>query len=245
VTRCHLEGTVRDDYGNVVEGVSVEVRQPGTETPITDALYAATTGDDELANPLTTDEYGCYSAWLDTPQIVDLYLSGAGITPRTEAGVQVGGSGGGDAADSAFAPTTEGDWTDPPSTTATALDELASNLHDVLHRLALLETGRLNLLYDVGGLTLGIKPHLFRGETAAMNQAPLLQDYPGGTIDLDDDETTYVYICEGGGVQANEHEHFPASGGDVPLGVVQTAGGVITSIQEVTTLFCGLWNGVV
>lgn len=91
MTRCRLSGTVRDDFGNIVESVSVEVREPGTSTPIAQTLYADATSGTTLSNPLTTNAYGAYGAWLDTPQIVDLYLSGAGITPRTEAGVQVGG----------------------------------------------------------------------------------------------------------------------------------------------------------
>ena len=94
MTRSHCLGTVQDRYGNVVEGASVTVRQPGTATVITDTLYAGATGDTDLDNPLTTDENGGFGFYLDTPQTVDFYVSGADVTARTIAGAQISTSSG-------------------------------------------------------------------------------------------------------------------------------------------------------
>jgi len=123
VARAHFLDVVQDRYGNAVAGASVEVRQPGTATPITDPLYAASIGPATLSNPLTTDANGEFGFWLDTPQMVDLYVSGMGLTARTQVGVQVGVSS------VIYGMTTPYDWwwvdALPPVTLAEAADNVA------------------------------------------------------------------------------------------------------------------------
>ncbi len=90
--REHLAGVVLDHYGNALSGISVELRDAGTEDAIGETLYEAAAGDDELANPLTTDTNGEFECYLAAAATVDLYVSGTGITARTKSGVAIGGT---------------------------------------------------------------------------------------------------------------------------------------------------------
>jgi hypothetical protein len=86
MARAGYANVVADSFGN---GASVEVRQPGTATPLAVPLYAAPTGGATLANPLTTDSQGFFSFYLDVAQVVDLYVVASGYGAHTEAGVAV------------------------------------------------------------------------------------------------------------------------------------------------------------
>ena len=55
MARAGYANVVADSFGNRVAGAAVEVRQPGTATPLAGPLYQALTGAATLANPLTTD----------------------------------------------------------------------------------------------------------------------------------------------------------------------------------------------
>ncbi|HZS01349.1 MAG TPA: hypothetical protein VFE37_21705 [Chloroflexota bacterium] len=89
MARAGYANVVADSFGNRLGGASVEVRQPGTATPLAVPLYAAPTGAATLANPLTTDGQGFFSFYLDAAQMVDLYVVASGYNAHTEAGVAV------------------------------------------------------------------------------------------------------------------------------------------------------------
>ncbi|HLH26404.1 MAG TPA: carboxypeptidase-like regulatory domain-containing protein [Chloroflexota bacterium] len=89
MARAGYANVVADSFGNRVAGAAVEVRQPGTATPLAVPLYQAPTGAAALANPLTTDGQGFFSFYLDVAQTVDLYVAASGYGAHTEAGVAV------------------------------------------------------------------------------------------------------------------------------------------------------------
>jgi hypothetical protein len=91
--RAHYFAYLQKQNGDALPGANVAIYEKGTSTPMAQPLYADPTSGATLANPLTTGSLGEYGFWLDTPQSVRLYFSGAGMTPRYEEDVQVGGIG--------------------------------------------------------------------------------------------------------------------------------------------------------
>src|SRR4051794_16909018 len=89
MARAGYANVVADSFGNRVPGAAVEVRQPGTATPLAGSLYQAPTGAATLANPLTTDGQGFFSFYLDVAQAVGLAVVASGYGAHTEAGVVV------------------------------------------------------------------------------------------------------------------------------------------------------------
>lgn len=80
---AHVRGTALDTAGNIVTGLTIAVRQPGTATLITDTIYTNSTGSTVLANPFTVGALGDYDFYIKKPQRVDLFISGTGFTSRT------------------------------------------------------------------------------------------------------------------------------------------------------------------
>lgn len=74
-----------DDTGRILSGASVEVRLPGTGTPISEQLYSQddTEGSGTLTNPFTSAADGQIIFYLTNPKRVDLYISKPGYTPKT------------------------------------------------------------------------------------------------------------------------------------------------------------------
>lgn len=80
---------ITDSFGNRLAGASVEVRQPGTALPLGATLYAGLTGNVVLSNPLVANSQGFVAFFVDTAQVVDLYVTAAGYQAQTAAGVSV------------------------------------------------------------------------------------------------------------------------------------------------------------
>ena len=89
MARAGYANVVTDSFGNRLAGAAVEVRQPGTATPLAVPLYLAPAGGATLANPLTADGQGFFAFYLDVAQAVDLYVTASGYGAHTEAGVSV------------------------------------------------------------------------------------------------------------------------------------------------------------
>lgn len=66
---------VRDADGDVQNGAQVTLRQPGTSTPITQAIYDAVSGGGTLSNPLTANAKGEVEGYLPLPERFDAYVS--------------------------------------------------------------------------------------------------------------------------------------------------------------------------
>lgn len=81
MARHLITDVVQRSDGSPLAGGSVVVREPGTASPLVQTMYAGSTGATTRANPLTTDDAGRFSAYIDTWQPVDLYITGAGIAP--------------------------------------------------------------------------------------------------------------------------------------------------------------------
>jgi hypothetical protein len=89
MARAGYANVVTDSFGNRVAGAMVEVRQPGTATPLAVPLYLAPTGAATLTGPLTADGQGFFAFYLDVAQMVDLAVVASGYGAHTEAGVAV------------------------------------------------------------------------------------------------------------------------------------------------------------
>lgn len=74
--------SVLDLLGNAVASASIEVRQVGTNTKITETIYDA--AGVAVANPLSADTTGEFEVWLDNPKRVDLYITGTGFATETQ-----------------------------------------------------------------------------------------------------------------------------------------------------------------
>lgn len=98
--------TADPDTGEALGGVSAEVLDRTTSTPLT--LYAGEVGAGEVDNPLVTDAYGRAQAWLEEATPLQIDYSGPGLTPWTEYRNAsdwldlVGAAGGGIASGAAF-----------------------------------------------------------------------------------------------------------------------------------------------
>jgi hypothetical protein len=85
LARAHFTTYLTDAAGNVIPGATVVVREPDTETAISETIYAEddTVGNTEHGNPFTADADGRVALWLDIPKVVDLYVTKTGYDPRT------------------------------------------------------------------------------------------------------------------------------------------------------------------
>ncbi len=84
MARAHYVTYAHDGEGRPISGVSVEVRLPGVATLISQTLYANDTPDmTTKANPFTGNADGKIEAFVDTPQVVDFYITKAGYDPIT------------------------------------------------------------------------------------------------------------------------------------------------------------------
>ena len=89
MARAGYANVVADSFGNRLAGASVEVRQPGTTTKVTGALYAGPTGVATLSNPLAASSLGQFAFYRDAPETVDLYVTAPGYQTLTLSGVTV------------------------------------------------------------------------------------------------------------------------------------------------------------
>lgn len=87
--RAQYSDVVQTKSGDVIPAASVEVRQVGVSTKITETIYADATGAGTLANPFTADSAGRFQFYLNKSKRVDLYVSKAGQTPFTLEDVDV------------------------------------------------------------------------------------------------------------------------------------------------------------
>lgn len=81
-TRYRIQARVAAT-GAPVATPTLTVREVGTTTPITQAMYADTTGVTTKANPFTADSNGVGTFYLDRQQAVDVLVSKDGYTPFT------------------------------------------------------------------------------------------------------------------------------------------------------------------
>lgn len=87
--RAEFHDIIKDRYGNVLSGASVNIYDPGTTDAVSETVYADATGATTLSNPLTTDATGRIQIYLDRPQIVDLAVSKTNYTSFTLEDVSV------------------------------------------------------------------------------------------------------------------------------------------------------------
>lgn len=84
MTRAHFYTYLLDEEGRPIPGATVEVREPGTTTKISETIYAA---DDPSAttktNPFSAAADGLCEVWLTNPKVVDLYITKTGYDPQT------------------------------------------------------------------------------------------------------------------------------------------------------------------
>lgn len=73
----------RSGNGRPVGGVTVDVFNPGTTTPISETIYAAYTGGVTLTNPFTSNSQGEVEFYLDLPKAVDLRYTKSGLVAET------------------------------------------------------------------------------------------------------------------------------------------------------------------
>lgn len=84
MARAHFVTYIHDTEGRPIPGASVEVREPGTSTEISQTLYDADTPDmTTLTNPFTADADGKLEAFVDTPQVVDFFITKPGYDSVT------------------------------------------------------------------------------------------------------------------------------------------------------------------
>jgi len=89
VARASYRDVIADGFGNRLSGASVEVRNPGTSTPIAGPLYADGTSATTLGNPLAADSRGYFEFFLAAAQTVDLYVTAPGYNPLIVSSVAV------------------------------------------------------------------------------------------------------------------------------------------------------------
>jgi hypothetical protein len=89
VARASYRDVIADGFGNRLSGAMVEVRNPGTSTPIAGPLYADGTSATTLGNPLTADSRGYFELFLAAAQTVDIYVTAPGYNPLTVPSVAV------------------------------------------------------------------------------------------------------------------------------------------------------------
>ena len=87
--RASFAYSVTDTEGRPIAGASIEVRQVGTTTKITETIYQDATGASTLSNPFTADSLGQFRFYLKKSKRVDLYVSATGYTAYTLQDVDV------------------------------------------------------------------------------------------------------------------------------------------------------------
>jgi hypothetical protein len=85
LARAHFTTYLTTASGDAIPGATVTVREPDTETAISETVYAEddTVGNTELGNPFTADADGRVTLWLNVPKVVDLYITKTGYDTRT------------------------------------------------------------------------------------------------------------------------------------------------------------------
>lgn len=89
LARAFAFDVIMDTVGNVIQGATVTVREPGTTTNISETMFDSVSGVSTLTNPLTTDSQGIIQFWLSAPKTVDLYVTGPGISAFTRRNIPV------------------------------------------------------------------------------------------------------------------------------------------------------------
>lgn len=79
----YFEVATASDTGRPLPGVTVNVYNVGTTTPITATIYSGASGTGVLTNPLTANSQGEIEFWLADPAEVDLRWSKTGTTAET------------------------------------------------------------------------------------------------------------------------------------------------------------------
>lgn len=85
MARARYFEVAKDTGGRPLTGVTVDVYQPGTTTPITETIYAAATGTATLTSPLSVNAQGELEFFLAAPKRVDLRWVKSGYTAETHA----------------------------------------------------------------------------------------------------------------------------------------------------------------
>lgn len=83
MARAILVFTAVDTSGNVLNGATCTIYEPGSGTPIAQTLYAAATGGTTVANPITADANGGFTVFVDSPQTCDVQVVKGGFATRT------------------------------------------------------------------------------------------------------------------------------------------------------------------
>jgi hypothetical protein len=83
MTRARYFEVAADTAGRPLAGVTVNVYQAGTTTPVTETIYAADTGAATLGNPLTANAQGEIEFFLAAPKRVSLAWSKNGYTAES------------------------------------------------------------------------------------------------------------------------------------------------------------------
>lgn len=87
MARAHFVTYIHDTEGRPIPGASVTVRQPDTVNEISQTLYNADTPDmTTLTNPFTADADGKLEAFVDTPEVVDFFITKPGYDSITMRG---------------------------------------------------------------------------------------------------------------------------------------------------------------
>lgn len=82
--RARFVGTITDDNGDIIPAATIEVRQAGTSTKITETIFSAddpATG--EHSNPFTSNANGRVEFYLTDHKRCDLFVSKTGFTSQT------------------------------------------------------------------------------------------------------------------------------------------------------------------
>ena len=74
MSRVHFRQVVRDAFGTVLPGKSVELKVPGEEDQSLMTLYEDSTGSKTLAQPLISDDQGVIEAYVENGRVVDIFV---------------------------------------------------------------------------------------------------------------------------------------------------------------------------
>lgn len=84
MARAHYVTYALDAEGRPIPGATVEVREPGTASLISETIYANDDPDGTTkTNPFISPADGKIEIWLQNPKIVDLYVTKTGYDPLT------------------------------------------------------------------------------------------------------------------------------------------------------------------
>jgi hypothetical protein len=84
MARAHFVTYLLDAEGRPIPGANVVVREPDTESTISETIYDQDDPDATVkGNPFTAEADGKCELWLTAPKIVDLYVTKTGYEPKT------------------------------------------------------------------------------------------------------------------------------------------------------------------